>query len=98
MSNATLINDMLPAIPDEFRTKTLYVLGQLQSASPQVRDDAIRNAHHLAAHLKQIADGHLSPSLMMDTCRPMCARVADHIYAHIDVARSKDDNAWNQGA
>lgn len=92
MRDASHINDAIAQIPHDYRTKVLYILGELQSDSACVRDSAIRNGHSIAAYLKQVGDGHVSAPLMTDSCRPMCARVADIIYAHIDVARNKDSN------
>jgi len=92
MRDAGHINDAIAQIPDGFRAKVWHIIGHLQSDSPQVRDDAVRNGRALVAQLTDIAQGHGSSPLITDSCRPVCARVADHLSAHLDVARSKDGN------
>jgi hypothetical protein len=92
MRDATHIHDTIAQIPDGFRVKVLYLLGDLQSDTACIREDAIHRGYSLAAQLKEIGNGHGASPLITDSCRPACARVSDVIYAHMDAARSKDSN------
>jgi hypothetical protein len=92
MRDASQIQDAIAQIPDNLRVKVLYLLGELQSDSAFVRENAIHHGHSLAAQLKEIADRHVSSPLITDSCRPVCARAADLVYAHMDEARRKSSN------
>jgi hypothetical protein len=83
--------DALNNVPNEYKTKALYLLGDLTSDNDFQRQQAINNSHSMVAHLRQIADGESSGLLISDASRPACARLADHLLAHTDIAKAKGD-------
>jgi hypothetical protein len=83
--------DALSSVPYEFQTKALYLLGELTSDNDFLRQQAIDKARFMVASLRAIADGQSSGPLTSDASRPACARLADHLHAHADIARAKGD-------
>ncbi len=81
--------DALNNVPSEYQTKALYLLGELTSDNDFLRQQAINRSHSMVAQLRQIADGQSSGPLTSDASRPACARLADHILAHAEIARAQ---------
>ena len=83
--------DALSSVPSEYQTKALYLLGELTCDNDFLRQQAIDKARFMVASLRAITDGQSSGQLTSDASRPACARLADHLLAHADIARAKGD-------
>ncbi len=92
------LHDMLEThVPFRYRAEVNVLFADLKSEVPIRVQDAIIRGHSLASRLKAIADSQTTPGLYTDAEPSACSKVADYIYAAMDVAREKAPSPYPVG-
>ncbi len=90
------LHDMLETqIPFRYRAEVNVLFADLKSDVPIRVQDAIIRGHSVASRLKAIADSQTTPGLYTDAEPSACSKVADYIYAAMDVAREKAPSPYS---
>ncbi len=92
------LHDMLEThVPFRYRAEVNVLFADLKSEVPIRVQDAIIRGHAVASQLKAIAESQTTPGMFSDAEPSVCSKVADYIYAAMDVAREKAPSPYPAG-
>jgi hypothetical protein len=84
-------------VPFRYRAEVNVLFADLKSEVPIRVQDAIIRGHAVASQLKAIAESQTTPGMFSDAEPSVCSKVADYIYAAMDVAREKAPSPYPAG-
>jgi hypothetical protein len=84
-------------IPFQYRAEVNVLFADLKSDVPIRVQDAIIRGHSVASRLKALAESQTTPGMFSDAEPSACLKVADYLYAAMDVAREKAPLPYSAG-